>query len=860
MDSCLYVASNLGAATTVTEAGLADTTERHHQAVRLGPLATCLDPLAELAKRPDLLGVIVAMERGWPGSSHLRFASAALKQRRRVWFYWPSEEAIEVIDADALGSYWRLWAFCTADLLKRRVKGLVRPQLHDAGADVIERCSVALRQLYGDAMPVPFPPDLPRPGSSVKIPGTGVYLRTDYWVQLTSGGSYGHTCYVARELAAVTADFTCLMASPFAMLDEFGLRQVVMPPASDSAAEIPLLAATWHYYPILKVAFGMRKPAYIYERLCLGNFAAALVSRELGIPYILEYNGSEISMSRSFNGTSLEHEQMFVRAEEAAFRQATMITVVSQVLKDSLVARKVDPRKILVNPNGADPAQYAPPSAEAKRAVRDGLGMADDDRVVGFSGTFGGWHGIDVLAAAIPKICARASKARFLLIGDGSHKPTLDEAIAKNGLQARVHSAGRVPQGEGARLLRACDIFVSPHNSHMVDSKFFGSPTKLFEYMAMGGGIVGSDLEQLGEVLSPALRSDDLARADPRVGAERAVLCTPGDVDQFVDAVVGLIEQPAVAEALGRNARQAVFDEFTWTRHVDKVWHFVRDSRQPDLGAAFQAGRVATGDAYKEQVQDQWNYNPVGTHYAKTTEPHTLAWFQEVEAHRYGVYAPWMPALMEFDRHAGEDVLEIGGGIGTDLSQFARHGARVTDLDLSAGHLALAQENFERRGLQGRFVHHDAEALPFADHTFDVVYSNGVLHHTPNTRQVVQEIRRVLKPGGKAIVMMYAEHSIHYWRELVATLGLQRDLLKNHSMGEIMSRYVEISQNDARPLVKVYTAARLKRLFDGFEGRVVYKHQLMASEVPGLCAWLPLDISARLMGWNVIIKARKPRA
>ena len=210
MDSCLYVASNLGAAATVAEVGLADTTERHHLAIRLGPLATCLDPLGELAKRPDLLGVIVAMERGWPGSSHLRFASAALKQRRRVWFYWPAEQAIEVIDGDTLGSYWRLWAYCTADLVKRRVKGLVRPQLHDAGADVIERCSVALRQLYGDAQPVPFA-DLAVPSAGRRIPGLGIYLRTDYWVHLTSGGSYGHTCYVARELAAVTEDFTCLI-------------------------------------------------------------------------------------------------------------------------------------------------------------------------------------------------------------------------------------------------------------------------------------------------------------------------------------------------------------------------------------------------------------------------------------------------------------------------------------------------------------------------------------------------------------------------------------------------------------------------------------------------------------------------
>ncbi len=859
MDSCLYVASNLGAAATVTEAGLAETTERHHQAIRVGPLATCLNPLAELARRPELLGVIVAMERGWPGSSHLRFAAAARKQGRRVWFHWPAEQAVEVIDAGALSSYWRLWAYCTADLVKRRVKGLVRPQLHDAGADVIERCSVALRQLYAEARPVPFPTVTP-PAAGQRIPGLGVYLRTDYWVQLTSGGSYGHTCYVARELAAVSEDFTCLMASRFSMLDEFNLRQVVMPPASDSAAEIPLLAATWHYYPMLKVAFAMRRPAYIYERLCLGNFAAALVSRELGIPYILEYNGSEISMSRSFNGTSLEHEQMFVRAEEAAFRQATLITVVSQVLKDSLIARKVDPRKILVNPNGADPVQYAPPAPESRRAVRAELGFADGDCVVGFSGTFGGWHGIDVLAKAIPEICAQAPDARFLLIGDGSHKPMLDEAIAQHQLQSRVHSAGRVAQQEGARLLGACDLFVSPHNSHMIDSKFFGSPTKLFEYMAMGAGIVASDLEQLGEVLSPALRVTDLATPDLAVGRERAVLCTPGDVGELVAAVVGLIARPAVARALGSNARQAVIDQFSWAHHVEQVWRFVREQLAPAAVAAPAPGRVATGDAYKEQVQDQWNNNPVGTHYAKTTEPHTLEWFQEVEAHRYQAYAPWMPELMEFTRHAGHQVLEIGGGIGTDLSQFARHGAHVTDLDLSAGHLALAEENFQRRGLQGRFVHHDAESLPFADATFDLVYSNGVLHHTPNTRHVVKEIHRVLKPGGTAIVMMYAEHSIHYWRELVTRLGLDRDLLKNHSMGEIMSRYVEISQNDARPLVKVYTAARLRQLFDGFERRAVYKRQLMASEVPAACAWLPLDLLSRLMGWNVIIKARKPRA
>jgi glycosyltransferase involved in cell wall biosynthesis/ubiquinone/menaquinone biosynthesis C-methylase UbiE len=857
MDSCLYIGPNLGAATTITEAGLGETTERHRLAIRLGPLSTCLDPLGEIGRRRDLLGVIVGMERGWPGSSHLRFASSVLKQKRRVWFYWPSEQALECVDVDVLRSYWRLWAVCTADRLKRRVSGLVSPREPDAGPEVADRCTIALRRLYGDASPVPFAGGLGTPSAAHKIPGTGVYLRSDYWVQLTSGGSYGHTCYVARELAALTEQFTCLLASHFPMLDEFGLRQVVMPPASDSAGEIPLLAATWHYYPILKVAFGMNRPAYIYERLCLGNFAAALVSLELGIPYILEYNGSEISMSRSFNGTSLEYERIFIRAEEAAFRQATIVSVVSEVLKDSLVARKVDPRKILVNPNGADPQQYAPPPEDVRRALRSELGFANGDRVVGFSGTFGGWHGIDVLAEAIPAICARSPKAQFLLIGDGSHKPMLDEAVARNHLQDRVQSAGRVPQAEGARLLGACDIYVSPHNSHMVDSKFFGSPTKLFEYMAMGGGVVGSDLEQLGEVLSPALRVGDLTKPDLSVGPERAVLCTPGSVDEFVTAVVALVDRPDVAKALGRNARQAVLDSYSWTRHVENIWRFIRERTSESAGRVADVSRVDTGDAYKEQIQDQWNNNPVGTHYAKATEPHTREWFEEVEAHRYGEYGPWMPSVMEFEQHAGENVLEIGGGIGTDLSQFARHGAHVTDLDLSAGHLALAQENFASRQLHGRFVHHDAERLPFDDNVFNLVYSNGVLHHTPNTRRVVEEIHRVLKPGGKAIVMMYAEHSLHYWRELVWRLGLERDMLKHYSMGEIMSRSVEISQNDARPLVKVYTAARLKRLFDGFEHRVVYKRQLMVNELPAWLNWMPLDRASRLMGWNVIIKAAK---
>jgi ubiquinone/menaquinone biosynthesis C-methylase UbiE len=417
-----------------------------------------------------------------------------------------------------------------------------------------------------------------------------------------------------------------------------------------------------------------------------------------------------------------------------------------------------------------------------------------------------------------------------------------------------VRRVGRVPQDEGARLLTACDLYVSPHNSHMVDGKFFGSPTKIFEYMALAGGIVASDLEQIGEVLSPALRPADLARPDLAVTNQRSVLCAPGSVDEFVAGVVGLVRRRDVAGALGRNARQAIADTYSWRQHVARLWAFAaglpRDSGAP---------QIETGDAYKGQVQNQWNNNPVGSETARSAQPHTLEWFQEVERYRHDVYAPWMPRVMEFAEHAGEQVLEVGGGMGTDLAQFAKHGAIVTDVDLSGGHLQIAQENFRLRGLTGRFVHHDAESLPFDDNTFDLVYSNGVLHHTPNTTRAVSEILRVLKPGGRAIVMVYAENSLQYWRNLVWHHGMKGgEGLANHSMGDIMSRTVERTGNEARPLVKVYTKPRLRRLFHDFASIHIVQRQISPEIVPRRLRWF-LPLIERMAGWNLIIKARKPQ-
>jgi glycosyltransferase involved in cell wall biosynthesis/ubiquinone/menaquinone biosynthesis C-methylase UbiE len=887
----------------------------------------------------QLAGIVLEMASGCPTAAQMRLVDRTVALDRQAWLYWSEEGVIECITPERRSGYRRLGSLLTfytrvrdplafLIAIPRRIAYVLRdvptrtlpkwairraartriglrvrrflrdprlappvpleqrPPEQPSGPSPMQRHAQrlgAIRAARKTAKPVPFSRLAHPPGPAHRISGCGVYLRTDFWSPIVSGGSYGHTCYVAKELAAVTESFVCCVANPFPLLDELGVLQHVMPKPSDRCDEDVIASATPFYVDLLRPMLEERRAAYIYERLCLGNYAGALLSAGLRIPYILEYNGSEVSMRRSFEGTAYVFEAEILEAEAFAFEQATMISVVSAEISRGLVARGVDPAKIFVNPNGVDLTAYAPAPPEARESIRRSLGFEPQDRVVGFTGTFGGWHGIDVLSDAIPRICLAEPRARFLLIGDGHFKQLVDHAVTSYGLEKRVISTGRVPQAEGARLLTACDIYVSPHSTHMVDSKFFGSPTKIFEYMALGGGIVASDLEQIGEVLSPALSPRAAAEGTPTTD-ERSVLCVPGDVDEFVLGVIACVHHPEVAQALGRNARQAAVDHYSWERHVAKLWQFLSGDLPTDAdsdlrrkrklervaepvlvgvgGAATAAGAATAprlGEAEKLEVQRQWNNDPAGSHYVTEAAPHTLAWFLEAENYRYGQYAPWMKRTMEFDRQAGQDVLEIGGGMGTDLAQFALHGARVTDVDLSSGHLKLAKENFAARGLEGRFILQDAESLVFDENAFDLVYSNGVIHHTPNTRQVVSEIFRVLRPGGRAIVMVYAENSLFYWRSLVWLIGIKVGQLRKYSMGEILSRSVE--RNDrggAKPLVKVYTRRELRQLFGQFEDVEILQRQLVRDEVPSVLRLVPLRALERLMGWNLIVKARKP--
>jgi SAM-dependent methyltransferase len=262
----------------------------------------------------------------------------------------------------------------------------------------------------------------------------------------------------------------------------------------------------------------------------------------------------------------------------------------------------------------------------------------------------------------------------------------------------------------------------------------------------------------------------------------------------------------------------------------------------------------------KQKAREQWSADPAGAIYGREHEFGSREFFDEVERHRYQQYAPWMPEVMGFADFPGKRLLEVGCGMGTDLLQFARGGARVTGVDLTPRSIEISRHHLQLYDQTGDFAINDAERLPFRDESFDVVYSNGVLHHTPDTAGAVREIYRVLRPGGLARVMLYHRHSWNYWVEIVLHRGLVRAQLRGQTPEEIMSRYVEVNEGEGRPLVKVYSQRRARELFSRFREVRTDVRQLTRGDfyLPGrIIPQVVVNALDHSIGWNVIVSARK---
>lgn len=296
------------------------------------------------------------------------------------------------------------------------------------------------------------------------------------------------------------------------------------------------------------------------------NYSGALLSRLLKVPFVLEYNSPANWRAAAADRMNPVLGQLSRFIERINVAAADRIMVVSDVLKQQLVQRGIPAAKVVVNPNGADAEMFH--SGVDPSPVRHRLQL-EGKIVVGFAGHHNSnntWHGTKHLAQAVRKVAAQRKDIQFLFIGDQGVVDLVTPIVEAEGTAPLVTFACSIPYPGMPGHYAACDILVSPH-VHMADgSTFFGSPVKIFEYMAMGRPIVASGIGQLAELLNDR---------------ENALLTNPGDVDGIAAAILTLAADPELRRRLGAAARETCLSRCTWKHNAERFIRAYVEASQP---------------------------------------------------------------------------------------------------------------------------------------------------------------------------------------------------------------------------------------------------------------------------------------
>ncbi len=408
-----------------------------------------------------------------------------------------------------------------------------------------------------------------------------LYLKTSLWLGVQAGGSIAHTAGVIGGLLSRNYGVDFASAEiPVALPKSKALA--IFPVKPPSRYVVPREINHYRHNAIFsKKIFGLRSESYgfIYQRLSQGNFTGVILSRRWKLPLVMEYNGSEAWLALNW-GRPLTFKKLAIRAEMASLRHAHLVVTVSDVLRDELINAGIDAERILTYPNGVDPAIFDSDrfSPEDVAMARQRFKIPADAVVATFVGTFGHWHGAEILAQALRQLVKTdaewlaKSKLHVLFIGDGVKRLVVEKILAAPELRPFFTIAGLIAQEETSLFMAASDILLSPHIPNPDGSAFFGSPTKLFEYLAAGRPVIASNLYQIGEVLKGCPSINDLATAAEPPGEEQCgVLVSPEDTDELSAALLFLVDNPAWRRAAGDNARRRVLAGYTWGHHVEAI-------------------------------------------------------------------------------------------------------------------------------------------------------------------------------------------------------------------------------------------------------------------------------------------------
>ena len=384
------------------------------------------------------------------------------------------------------------------------------------------------------------------------------FLRTTPAFSVKVGGSVTHIAGFTTGIWDMGYELIFISNDKMSGIDEKKTPIYIIPPIRwGIVPEWQEVIYNYKYIHKSKKILKKEEPCFLYQRYSAFNCSGMILSRLLKIPLILEFNSSEVWKGKYWK--EWRFLWLLKLFEKTNLLYADLIIVVSESLKKELINIGIASDKIVVNPNGVNPKDFQPGinAQEIRKRYR-----LRDKIVVGFTGSFSFWHGIPTLSDAIKYVIAKNKNIHFLLIGDGPLSPMIIEKVNEQGMGDYVTFTGIIAHGDVPKYLSTCDILVSPHNPQVDGREFFGSPTKLFEYMAMEKGIVASKLGQIGEVLKHN---------------HNAILVEPGNVNQLAEGILKLAGDKELREKLGRRAREDVIENYTWKKNAERVIKAVRE-------------------------------------------------------------------------------------------------------------------------------------------------------------------------------------------------------------------------------------------------------------------------------------------
>ncbi len=325
----------------------------------------------------------------------------------------------------------------------------------------------------------------------------------------------------------------------------------------------------------------------LYQRYSKDSFLGAYISKKKKIPLILEFNSSEVWKLKNWTPKKSFIKNIFYKLflqlyevpktkiiEEYNLKNSEVIIIVSKTLEEQIKKyhKKIYPKiknKILVNPNGVDLEKIQKEmnnKKEVEKIIKK-YNFKNNKIYFGFIGTFGPWHGAELLAEAFIKMLKKLKeknkklyeKTELIYIGDGERKKEIEKILSKKENKKyikKIKFLGRQPPEKIPYFYSILNILVTPQVPNPDKTEFFGSPIKLFEYMATKKPIIASNVGQIGRILEHK---------------KTAMVFEGGNINDLTKKMLEIIEDKKLQEKISKNAFELVKEKYTWDAHVERI-------------------------------------------------------------------------------------------------------------------------------------------------------------------------------------------------------------------------------------------------------------------------------------------------